>query len=245
MEINKFRECLIDIVTHNFCLKNIGTRVVDLYSPNLEPYGKNFAKWAELWIKWVLSIPKMYNPAADLTGEHWNQNQNGPVLFLAGTFGGFARRQCSIPAGKAIFFPVVTKECSFAEDYDLKTEKELIKRVKQFIDCVTRMEVVVDGAQLQDLRKYRVHSGIFDLVFPENNVYDVEPGPTKSVTDGYWVFLKGLSTGQHRLYFSAEVSLPERSKIVEFARRYNKIKGTIFRTEASYEITVKSKGLLN
>jgi hypothetical protein len=47
------------------------------------------------------------------------------------------------------------------------------------------MEVVVDGVKLRDLRKYRVHSGIFDLVFPENKVYDVEPGLTRSVTDGY------------------------------------------------------------
>lgn len=211
-----------------------------IYSPAPIAYGKSIAKWAELWTTWILSIPKTCNPAADVTGEHWHINQNGPVLFLAGTFGGFAKRKCTIPDGKGIFFPIITKECSFAEDYDLNTEKQLIKRVRQFIDCVTQMEVVIDGVKLQGLRKYRAHSSIFDLAIPENNVYDVKPGLTKSVTDGYWILLKRLSAGKHRLYFSAEVSLPSGSKMAEIARRYNKIEDTIFKTGVSYDITINS-----
>jgi hypothetical protein len=74
----------------------IGTRKLDIYSTDLKPYGKTFTKWAELWIKWILSIPKGCNPVADLTGEHWNQNQNqnGPVLFLAGGLGILEATQC-------------------------------------------------------------------------------------------------------------------------------------------------------
>lgn len=68
--------------------------MIYLCPPHAKPYGRTFAKWAELWIKWVLSIPKAHNPAADLTGEHWNQKQKSQVLFLAGTFGGFAKRRC-------------------------------------------------------------------------------------------------------------------------------------------------------
>src|SRR5947209_2554061 len=106
-------------------------------------------------MKWALSIPKIHNPAADSTGKNCAQNQNGPVWFLAGTFGGSMNRQCTIPVKKAIFFPVVTKECSFAEDYDLKTEQELSKRVKEVMDCVTYMELIVDGFKLQNLKQYR------------------------------------------------------------------------------------------
>ena len=49
------------------------------------------------------------NPLLDDTGEHSFVNQNGPVWFLAGTFGEgkCPKRKCAIPAGKAILFPVI------------------------------------------------------------------------------------------------------------------------------------------
>jgi hypothetical protein len=223
-------------------LSKSNTIDLDTFTPDSKPYGKTFDEWAEEWMKWALSIPKIHNPAADSTGKNCAQNQNGPVWFLAGTFGGSMKRQCTIPVQKAIFFPVVTKECSFAEDYDLKTEQELSKRVKEVMDCVTYMELIVDGFKLQNLKQYRAHSQVFDLNFPENNVYDVEAGPTRSVTDGYWVFLKPLPIGKHEIYFNAEVSLPKESRIVELVRRYNKIKGTVFKIEVLYDITIKPNG---
>lgn len=213
---------------------------IDLFAfrPDSKPYGKSFNEWAEEWTRWVLSIPRKYNPAADSTGKNCAQNQNGEVWFLAGTFGGSAKRQCNIPTGKALFFPVVTKECSFAEDYDLKTEDELSKRVKEFMDYVTYMELIVDQVNLRNLTEYRAHSRVFDFVFPEDNVYDVKSGQTLSVTDGYWAFLKPLPVGKHKIHFKAKVSLPIRSRLVELARHYNKIKGAVFKTQVSYEIII-------
>lgn len=208
------------------------------FAPPSKPYGRTFDEWAAKWMKWLLSIPKIDNPAADLTGKNSAQDQNGPVWFLAGTYGGSVTRHCTIPIKKAIFFPVVAKECSFAEDYDLKTEIGLHNRVKEVMDRVTNMQLIVDGVKFDNLKKYRAHSRVFDLVFPPNNVYDVSAGPTKSVTDGYWIFLRPLRTGKHEIYFSAEVSFPTGSRIAALARRYNKIKGTVFKTEVLYEITV-------
>ena len=69
------------------------------------------------------SIPQDKNPTADVTGENCDEGQSGPVWFLAGTFGGLNERNCEIPAGKSILFPVINGECSYAEYPDLRTKQ--------------------------------------------------------------------------------------------------------------------------
>jgi hypothetical protein len=107
----------------------------------------------------------------------------------------------------AILFPILEKEDSFAEDVDLKTEAGLRSRAKEFMDRVRNLQAVVDGIKLQGLYNYRVQSSVFDLNFPNNSVYDVQPGFTRAVCDGYWVFLRPLSEGHHKIQFSGEVAM--------------------------------------
>ena len=74
------------------------------------------------------------------------------------------------------------------------------------MNYVMYFEVIVDKVKLQDLNKYSyVHECSFGI--PENNVYDLQAGPTRSVTDGYWLLLKPLSAGKHQIDFNAEISL--------------------------------------
>jgi hypothetical protein len=57
---------------------------------------------------WLYALPAATNPALDTTGAHCAEGQAGPVWFLARTFGGaLVTRHCSVPAGKALFFPLV------------------------------------------------------------------------------------------------------------------------------------------
>src|SRR5262249_38694031 len=156
--------------------------IMDVYPPGSRPYGKSIGEWSEVWIRWALSIPKIQNPAADISGMNSGRNQIGPVFFLAGTFGGSVKRKCNVPLGKSIFFPIIEKECSFTEDYDLSSEVDLSRRAAQFIDHVLKADLYLDGLHFADLEKHRAHSRVFDLVFPENNVYGVAAGKTRSVT---------------------------------------------------------------
>jgi hypothetical protein len=181
-----------------------------LYSRESKPFGKSWEEWAASWCKWLLSLPKDVNPSLDDTGENCFQNQEDPnVWYLGGSFGNIVPiiRFCRIPKHRAILFPILEKEDSFAEDVDLKYESDLRLRAKEFMDRVRKLQVTVDGIRLQELHKYRVQSSIFDLNFPTNCVYDVEPGFTKAVCDGYWVFLRPLSAGQHEIQFSGEVAM--------------------------------------
>jgi hypothetical protein len=166
-----------------------------------KPYGLPYSDWCIRWIKWLLEQPKKSNPAIDTTGKNCAHNQDGPVWFLAGTFGGSATRKCNIPLGKAILFPIIEKECSFAEDKDLKIETELMSRTTKFINSVTHLELSIDGIILQNLNKYQMQTPVFDLVFPRNNVYGVDEGKTRSTCNGFWIFLEPLTAGYHKIYF--------------------------------------------
>jgi hypothetical protein len=53
-------------------------------------YGKSYAEWSAIWWQWLLSIPNDTSPADDSTGKSCATNQQGPIWFLAGTFGGAA-----------------------------------------------------------------------------------------------------------------------------------------------------------
>jgi len=196
----------------------------------------------------MLSIPREKNPCADLTGKYCSVNQpDTNVWYLAGTFGNttLINRKCTIPQGRAIFFPILVKEDSLAEDTDLKTELELVKRSKQATDRLIDIEAAIDGNIIDRLEKYRVRTPVFDLEFPVDNVYNVRPGFTRSVCDGYWMFIRPLTTGRHHIYFRGETSLDVdftmnqlRSNDLHTGMWNHIANRPTFKVEVSYEMTV-------
>lgn len=214
----------------------------------MHPFGKSWEKWAAIWCKWMLSIPKKKNPSLDETGKYCSINQNDEnVWFLTGTFGNIVpvKRKCTIPAGKAIFFPILVKEDSLEEDSDLKTELELIKRSSDATNRLVHMEATINWEKVDQLERYRVQSEVFDLTFPEDNVYNVRAGLTRSVCDGFWLFIKPLQIGKHYIYFKGETSLQEAFTLnqLKSSEVYTPIwenvnKNLTFKLEVSYELAI-------
>jgi hypothetical protein len=170
----------------------------NLFTTDSSPFGISYADWTAKWWQWALSIPQDANPVGDPTGRYCGQNQEGPVWFLAGTFGGSAERTCTIPEGKAILFAPVNVECSYAEFPDLKSEADLRECAKSGQDLVTELDVTVDRLKVENLS--RVQSPLFNLTLPENNVFGLPATTTKAVSDGDWVFLKPLPPGNHTIH---------------------------------------------
>ena len=166
-----------------------------------QPFGKTMVQWATEWWKWFLSIPKEAHPVYDETGEKWAVNQSDPnVIFLVATVGGKAERSITIPTKKAVLLPVINFTMSYAEDPSLKDDIDLVSRVKTNIDDIVQREVFVDDTKLVVSEEHRVRSPPFDFTFPRNNIYGVIGGPTRGAGDGYWIFLKPLSTGKHSIW---------------------------------------------
>jgi len=98
---------------------------------------------------------------------------------------------------------------------------------------------------IENLESYRLLSEVFDLNFPEDNVYGVKPGLTRSVCDGYWLFVKLLDIGNHSIKFKGETLLvddPVKEQLTG-DQAYKKIwrhinKKSSFRLDISYELEI-------
>ena len=198
------------------------------YPPDAIQYNQTYGEWTAKWWQWLSSVPQDRNPAADETGANCHEGQNGPVWFLAGTYGGLNERVCSIPAEKSILFPVVNQLCTFLDRPNLRTESELRDCAVTANEGVTELMVIIDGQPISEeqLRTYRVQSPLFELNLPEGNFLSGQQGSTQGVSDGFWVFLPPLAPGAHEIHF--------RGTIVDFTT----VSQNNFVTEALYHITV-------
>jgi hypothetical protein len=205
-----------------------GQALDKVYAPNTKPFGLTYGQWSEKWWQWSLSIPLADNPGGDDTGEKCAVGQSDiNVWYLSGTFGGPVVRNCKIPEGKAIFFPVVNSECSYLEFLAYKTEAELRKCAVTFADKVSNLDASVDGVKIPDIEKYRFQSGLFNFSLPAENVLGLAPGITDSVADGYWIMLKPLAKGEHTIQFGGSVVDVSITSSINFA------------TQATYHIIVE------
>jgi hypothetical protein len=164
-------------------------------------YGFSYGEWSAKWWQWAVALPAAENPITDTTGQFCNKNQDGKVWFLAGTAGGSVARKCTIPAGKAILFPIITAEWSVGEAVAnggncfvpaaiSGTSKAALQAcAKAAIDLVNGpgglKKADVDGISVQNLDKYRVQSPLFEFNADRTNVFGIPPGPSHAVSDGY------------------------------------------------------------
>jgi hypothetical protein len=184
--------------------------------PGSNPYGASYGEWGARWWQWALSGPLATNPILDPDGSYCDLAQSGPVWHLAGNFGGTTERACTVPAGKAVFFPIVNfyanypcpPEFGFEPAPGQTLEEFLREFAGSVIDGAINMAVEVDGTSLTDLTEYRGTSDLFLLdIHPEWAALDpcVTGEPQPAVTDGYWLMLAPLAPGGHTLHFHAEL----------------------------------------
>jgi hypothetical protein len=134
---------------------------------------------------------------------HCSEGQNDQnVWYLTGADSGKVVRTCTIPVDRGIPINVAGNECSYAENPALKTEEEL-RSCAIAGDQVSSLSVNVDGTDLKDLDNYVVVTPLFDVTFPENNIFGAPPGPSKAVSHSYLIFLEPLPVGNHTIKFHA------------------------------------------
>ena len=183
------------------------------FSPSDSVYGMTYGDWSAAWWQYVLSIPTGTNPVLDTTGANCGVGQSsGPVFFLVGAATTDpVTRTCTVPAGKALFFPIINAECSTVEPDPFHGDdgQELRTCAGGAMDGVdiTTLKVTVDKKKLSGLKSFRVQSPLFDFVMPSSDNFLGLDGVTagSSVSDGYWIMLKPLSSGKHQIHFEAAI----------------------------------------
>jgi|GEM_PF-1627279 len=150
------------------------TRVVS--SPPLTEY-------QGLWWTWAAAEPAGTNPVEDLTGEHCDRNQPDDMWFLAGTFGGEVTRQCAVPEGQTILFPVVNL---FSDEPG---------------DCADFMRLATGSAVLdgQEQPVDRIDAEIIVFTAAPDNVFGMAPDTYRAIACGLWAQLAPLPQGSYEL----------------------------------------------
>lgn len=192
--------------------------------------GGTFGALSNAWWQWAYSIPVDQNPLLDESGANCGIGQSGPVFNLAGIFnetGTANRPECVVPAGKALFVPILNAECSNVEGNGM-TEKALRDCAKGLMDMVdpASLQLDVDGYSFGHLENFRVSNLTkpqgYHFTLPDNNVlqlfgYDAPAGdcyypdptgrcvPYLSVSDGYYMLLPPLRPGQHTIHFHGSI----------------------------------------
>jgi hypothetical protein len=188
-------------------------------------YGRTYGEWSAAWWQWTFSIPVARHPLFD-NGD-CSVGQSGPVWFLGGKFcqsgqncPGTATRSCAVPAGKALFFPVLNVEDSAPEEPNwgcgnglpplvMGTVAEMRQCVEGFLTGIHDLKADVDGKGIRNLQKdFRVQSVEFGATWPDDNVLTaIGEGPFPAgtyspvVDDGVYVMLPPLPPGNHTVHF--------------------------------------------
>ncbi len=180
-------------------------------------YGRTSGEWAGEWWQWALSIPYSEHPLVN--NPDCSVGQSGPVWFLGGSFvTNTATRNCTIPAGTYLFFPILNGEDSALEEsqgagcsnppIDAASLVYVRKCVESYENGVT-LSAEIDGASIPNIAaRYRVQSPAYSITLPIDNIFantaaGSYPEGTyfPSVTDGYYLMLAPLRPGQHKIHF--------------------------------------------
>jgi hypothetical protein len=201
-------------------LLGLGTSALNaaVLPASAKPYGKTYGEWSAAWWRWALAIPADSNPITDQTGEDAAIGQSGSVWFLAGNVGGVTARTVTVPAGKALFIPILnTIYLGFPCDDRNLPGCEIDQALEQANDVAGLLSFItpsmdgatlaceIDGAAVQNLTAGRVDSSaIYSVTLGADNVFGYPAGPYHPCVDtGYYLMLAPLSAGSHTIHFAA------------------------------------------
>lgn len=183
-----------------------------ILAPGTVVAGKSIADWTADWWSWGMQAPLAANPLLDTTGAFANQNNNGPVFFIAGNS---ATRTFNVPAGRPILLPLINlfDVETVPPDPPATTLADRIKAtdlvVQAWLAAVDTGSLFasIDGGAVPNPSSYLEVTGHFDMGPTQAGSYlesfgipaGVDAFPTKS--GGYWLMIDSLTPGIHELRF--------------------------------------------
>jgi hypothetical protein len=191
---------------------------------NTNPHGAPYGEWGARWWQWVFSLPAgnpATHPLLTAGAVDCSIGQSGDVWFLAGNIsGGLTVRNCTVRAGKALFFPILNSWCDnvgFDAPSNL-TLPQLQACAASFVDPAASLHALVDGTAVSLSQanrgvaafQYRVPNADNLLQWYGAQVpgagwpYGNTPVGTvvaPAASDGYWLMVEPLAPGTHTINF--------------------------------------------
>ena len=184
-----------------------------IFPPGSKPYGLSYEDHIKNFWKFIISLPKEKNPWHDETGANCalaQSGKNSSIFYLGGNGGGQPKRwerTCTVPSGKGLLIPVMVVEVSDKEVRG-KSMEELRQIAKKDQDSVTSLYLKINDKEYkpEEISKYRTSTGSFEVVFPENAIFNVTKGPSKAVADGHYIITEPLPRGNHTVHYKSSLT---------------------------------------
>jgi len=209
---------------------------LDILDPAVSHEGQTYAEWAADWVSYWTSTapPECVDPITDSSGASCAlyQAADSPVFFLVGNFGGVSiRDECVVPAGKNLFFPLLSTSGDNAgvpEDMQLPPA-DLQNFVEGSYDVMVpeSLYLTVDGQSIAGLERGGIRSAPYTLdLVPDANLYacsgvDGVEGEFAGYLSGYWVMLAPLAPGAHSITFGGKTSASPQGQPLTVDVRYD------------------------
>jgi len=173
------------------------------------PPDDTYKELAAEWWQWAAVLPADEDHPLIADGKmDCGLGQAGDVWFLGGTFSesGVANRECKVPGGKALFFPIVNVMCSPLTGDDPNTLLECAENPtvpEGFEFQMNPLFATIDGQEVGNLEDYYTLSEeTFTITLPPPpNIF----GTWQGATSGYYLLLPPLSKGWHEITFAGEI----------------------------------------
>ncbi|MGE0861801.1 MAG: VPLPA-CTERM sorting domain-containing protein [Gammaproteobacteria bacterium] len=194
-------------------------------SPGSSHEGKTLADWNAAWWTWAWNSPAATDPLGDTTGALANQENDGPVFFLAGSnFAGNIERTFDVPGGVALFFPTVNfwENCvgdvsQSCPGYPADPKPTMLANAAALQGTVTSQVATIDGVPVTDLFSRWEQSDFFSggtaqagdalsALYGSFGIDIVGEDIAPSLVYGYYVMVTDLAPGLHTLVYGGSTS---------------------------------------
>ena len=169
-----------------------------------KPFGVPYEDWVERWWQWNYQIPKAQHPiSANLT--ECPVGESGSVSFLTQALQGKPQYSCTIPSNHAILIPIGNGLCT--NDEAKSSEPAAMMTCATEGNKFLKYKASIDGIPLNGLDQIEVKTKVFNITIPVDNFAgsEVNHGQWIAVAGGYYIFLKPVTPGDHKLSINAEV----------------------------------------
>lgn len=176
-----------------------------------------YQRLAKGWLRWVFSQPWSTGPVNDPTGAQCGNEQSGGVWYLAGTPGGPATRECTIPSHTPLFMPLDNvwvlpsqEEIDGAGGLDVITP-QVAAYFESLRGDACAISLRVDGVEqvtdltMADEQLWTAVPRPFPVYHDADNFSGRSEGVYPAYTAGHFALLAPLTPGDHTVELSASL----------------------------------------
>ncbi|TXC84957.1 hypothetical protein FRZ40_30450 [Paraburkholderia azotifigens] len=178
--------------------------------------GKTYVEWEVAFWQWALSLPvnsTLRHPFSDCESRPISSWQTGIVWFWTAPDSPSMtcdQQRTIIPAGTAIFLSLLGIEASSLEAPPFLAESATEQKqiATSYGSKISNVFCTIDDVKVQNIATYRTTTGQFTFLAPSPWAYGEKGGQGTAVADGYFLLLKPLSPGAHKIHYGGVFHTP-------------------------------------